>query len=66
MSKCHMSIVYHIGNWRVETWIGSWLTAAMVLPQPPSPMTLPHRDDAYDCSCNAKGYVGNDLRLVRR
>ena len=29
-------------------------------------MALPHRDNAHNCGCNAKGYVGNDLRLVRR
>ena len=66
MSKCRMSIVYHSGNLRVGTWKGSLLTAAVFLPQPPSPMTLPHSDDAYKCGCNAKSYVGNDLRLVRR
>lgn len=64
MSKCRMSIVYHNGNLRVKTWKGSLRTAAVFLPQPPSPMTLPHRNDANKCGCNAEGYVGNDLRLV--
>lgn len=32
MSKCRMSIVYHNGDWRVGTWKGSWLTAAVFLP----------------------------------
>lgn len=66
MSTCRMSIVYHNRNLRVGTWKGSLLTTAVFLPQPPGPMTLPHRNDAYNGSCNAKGYVDNDLRLVRR
>lgn len=66
MSECRMSIVYHNGVLRVGTWKGGLLMAAVFLPQTPSPMTLPHRDDAYDCSCDAEGYAGNDLRLIRR
>lgn len=66
MSKCRMSIVYHNGNLRVGTWKGSLLTTAVFLPQPPSPMTLPHRDNACEHGCNAKGYIGDNLRFVRR
>ena len=66
MSKCRVSIVYHNGDLRVGTWKGILLTAAMFLPQPPNPMSLPQRDDAYDGGCNAKGYVDDHLRLVRR
>ena len=64
-SKCRVSIVYHNGKARVGTWKGVLRTAAVFLPQPPSPMTLPHCDDANACGCSAKSYVGNDLRLVR-
>lgn len=66
MSECRVSIVYHNGRLRVGTWKGCLLTAAVFLPQPPSPMTLPDHDDAYDSGYNAKSYVDNDLRLVRR
>ena len=65
ISKYHMSVVYHNGNLRVGTWKGSVMTVTVFLPQPPSPMTLPHGDDTNESSCNTKTNVGNDLRLVR-